>query len=258
VIGRAVGSQVHRSRFSDRNPTSGLGGRPPTPVYAATIVRPVPGLLLLRHAQSVWNATGRWQGTADPPLSEEGERQTQRAAARVTGTGSGSGTFDLVVSSDLQRARRTAELLALHLGLAAPHWIEAGLREYDVGEWSGLTHEQIESRWPGAIERFARGELSRLPGGEDRAAFDARVVAAGQRVGRRAGAVGADRVLVVVHGGVVRSLARAAGQTEYRVGPLAGYWGSHTEGGLFPTECVDLLADEVVDDAGEGSIAPAV
>jgi broad specificity phosphatase PhoE len=212
----------------------------------------VPGLLLLRHAQSVWNATGRWQGRADPPLSEEGERQTQRAAARLGGDGS----FDVVVSSDLERARRTATLLAFHLGLSAPHWIEAGLREYDVGEWSGLTHEQIESRWPGAIDRFARGELSRLPGGEDRADFDVRVAAAGQRVGAEAAALGADRVLVVVHGGVVRSLARTAGQTEYRVGPLAGYWGRLTEGGLFPTDCVNLLDGEVPADAGEGAVAP--
>jgi broad specificity phosphatase PhoE len=223
-------------------------------VSTATSVRPVPGLLLLRHAQSVWNATGRWQGTADPPLSEEGERQTERAAARLAGTG----TFGLVVTSDLERSRRTAALLALHLGLSAPQWVEAGLREYDVGEWSGLTHDQIEDRWPGAIDQFARGELSRLPGGEDRDAFDVRVATAGRRVGAKAAALGADRILVVVHGGVVRSLARTAGQTEYRVGPLAGYWGTCTEGGLFPTERVNLLDDEVPADAGEGAIAPAI
>jgi broad specificity phosphatase PhoE len=223
-------------------------------VDAAASVRPVPGLLLLRHAQSVWNATGRWQGRADPPLSEEGERQTQRAAARLAGEGS----FDVVVSSDLERSRRTAALLALHLGLSAPHWIEPDLHEYDVGEWSGLTHEQIESRWPGAIERFAQGELAKPPGGEDRAVFDARVVAAGERVGAQAADLGVDRILVVAHGGVVRSLARSTGQIEYRVGPLAGYWGMCAEGGLFPTERVNLLDGEVPADAGEGAIAPAI
>ncbi len=45
----------------------------------------MPGpLLLIRHAQSVWNEAGRWQGWADPPLSALGEEQTQQAAARLT------------------------------------------------------------------------------------------------------------------------------------------------------------------------------
>jgi broad specificity phosphatase PhoE len=213
----------------------------------------VTGLLLLRHAQSVWNATGRWQGWADPPLSPEGEHQTRRAAARLAG----GPPFDLVVSSDLVRARRTAELLAEGLELAAPHHIEAGLREYDVGAWSGRTVDEIEARWPGAVARFARRELAPA-GGEDRSHFDDRVAAAGRRVAATACAAGAERVLVVAHGGVVRSLARAADQPEYRVGHLAGFWGRHTEAGLFPTQPVDLLDDRVEADSGEGAIAPEI
>jgi probable phosphoglycerate mutase len=214
----------------------------------------MPGLLLLRHAQSVWNATGRWQGWADPPLSADGEQQARQAAARLAD----DDPFDLVVSSDLIRARRTAELLVETLGWAAPHAIETGLREYDVGDWSGCTREEIEDRWPGEIGRFGRGELAAPPGGEDRARFDARVVAAGQRVGEAAQAAVAPRVIVVAHGGVVRTLARVAGQAEYRVGHLAGYWGRHTLGGLFPVQPVDLLDGEVVADNGEAAAGSGI
>ncbi|HEY3811058.1 MAG TPA: histidine phosphatase family protein [Acidimicrobiales bacterium] len=205
------------------------------------------GLLLVRHAQSVWNATGRWQGWANPPLSPIGEEQARRAAVRLAG----AEPFELVVTSDLVRAVRTAEILATELSLPGPINIEPGLREYNVGAWSGCTAEQIEARWPGGVARFAQGEPP--PDGEDRATFDTRVIAAGRRVAQMAGAA---RLLVVAHGGVVRAVARAAGVAEYRVGHLAGYWGEHDEGGLFPKQAVNLQDDEVDADAGEGAVAP--
>ena len=210
----------------------------------------MPGrLLLLRHAQSVWNEVGFWQGWADPPLSAVGKQQIRQAAARLAG----QPPFELVVSSDLSRARRTAELLLEALGVTACPSLEPGLREYDVGAWSGHTREEIEAGWPGEIARFSSNEMVAPPGGEDRAAFDARVVAAGARVAQAAERAGADRVLVVAHGGVVRALARAVGQPDHRIGHLAGYWGSCRAGGLFPEHPVNLLDGEIVADAGEGT-----
>jgi broad specificity phosphatase PhoE len=209
----------------------------------------VPGpLLLVRHAQSVWNEAGLWQGWADPPLSETGEQQVEQAASRLAG----EPPFELVVSSDLERAWRTAELLAGSLHLVASLTLDPGLREYDVGAWSGHTRDEIEARWPGEIARFGSNEMA-PPGGEDRAAFEARVAAAGRRLGQAAESAGASRVLVVAHGGVVRALARAAGQPEHRIGHLAGYWGSQAAGGLFPDRAVNLLDGEEVGDAGEGT-----
>ena len=208
----------------------------------------MPELLLLRHAQSVWNADGRWQGWADPPLSAGGEQQTRRSAACLRD----EARFEVVVSSDLERARRTVELIVEVLHLAVPHWIETGLREYDVGEWSGCTREQIEARWPGAPAHFTSDVLFTPPGGESRTHFDDRVVAAGRRVGAAAATEGLGRMLVVAHGGVVRSLARAAGQPDYRVGHLAGYRGWYTEAGLFPASRVNL-----VDESGERAQADA-
>jgi broad specificity phosphatase PhoE len=161
--------------------------------------------------------------------------------------------FDLAFSSDLDRARHTAELLGAALGLRARLTVDSGLREYDVGAWSGHTRDEIEARWPGDMGRFSSIELSAPPDGENRADFDARVLAAGRRVAAAAERADARRVLVVAHGGVVRALARAAGAPVSQVGHLAGYWGSHAAGGLFPDRPVNLLDGEVAADAGEGN-----
>jgi broad specificity phosphatase PhoE len=153
----------------------------------------------------------------------------------------GGGRFDLVVTSDLTRARRTAEVMVATLGQTGPHRLEPLLREYDVGEWSGLTREQIEERWPGMLTRFDQREVRSPPGGEDRSAFDARVRRAGSAVAALAAQQGAARVLVVAHGGVLRSLARAVGLIDQRVGFVAGYWGEHGAAGLSPKTPIDLL-----------------
>ena len=62
-------------------------------------------LLLVRHGQSTWNALGRWQGQADPPLTDIGRRQAAEASAAI-------GAVDAIFSSTLERARVTAEIIA--------------------------------------------------------------------------------------------------------------------------------------------------
>src|SRR5687767_11323336 len=93
-------------------------------------------VLLVRHGQSEWNATGRWQGQADPPLTDLGRRQARSAAAAL-------GTVDAVFASDLQRASETALIIAGELGVG-PVVVDPDLRERDAGEWSGLTRVEIE------------------------------------------------------------------------------------------------------------------
>ncbi len=208
-------------------------------------------VLVLRHAQSTWNVDGRWQGQADPPLSALGEAQALDAAVRLEA----SNSFGLVVSSDLVRARRTAEIMAQTLGLEGPPAADPGLREYDVGEWSGLTREEISDRWPAELASFDRGDLDAPPGGESRQTFDLRVSSAGGRVAALATAAGAERVLVVTHAGVVRSFARLAGRPEQRMGHLAGYWGVCDASGLRPREPVDLIGPDSADDGDGGEIA---
>lgn len=151
-------------------------------------------LLLLRHGESTWNADGRWQGQADPPLSARGERQAADAAARV-------GPIDAVWSSDLARARRTAEIMAEQLGIAVR--TDVRLRERHAGEWQGRTRAEIEAGWPGYL-----GAGTRPPGYEpDEALLERALVALGEIVAAHRG----QSVLLVVHGGVLRTVERHLG-----------------------------------------------
>jgi probable phosphoglycerate mutase len=197
-------------------------------------------LVLLRHAQSEWNALRLWQGQADPPLSAEGRRQATQAAMRLAET-PGYRPFDLVVTSDLTRARDTAGILATELGLTGRPIPEPGLREFDAGYWSGHTLAEIEEKWPGDVERFTHGRLDSPPGGESRVAFDARVSQALARLGSLAERYGARSVLVVAHGGVIGSMARSAGLERRHTGHLAGYVGELSRRGMRPVAPIDLL-----------------
>jgi broad specificity phosphatase PhoE len=198
-------------------------------------------MLLLRHAESEWNAMGRWQGWADPPLSAEGERQAVAAGRQLRPIG-----FTAAVASDLRRARRTAEL-----AFGGPVQIDAGLREYDVGEWSGLTRAEIESRWPGALDDWRHGRLVAPPGGEMPDTFVARIAAAVTRV---AAAHPDGVVLFITHGGVVRALERSLGVEQRRLAHLGGRWIEASPEGLGAGEAVFLLDPDAETEAttGEG------
>lgn len=172
-------------------------------------------ILLIRHATSAWNVEGRWQGQADPPLSQTGRAEARAAAARLRGT------VGAVVASDLERAFQTATILAEELDLDPPV-PDPGLREIDVGEWSGLTRDEIEERWPGLLEEWRAGGLDRIPGGEERDRFRARVLDALGRVAARAPA---EELLAVTHAGVIGVLERHLGvHPGTSVPRLAGRW----------------------------------
>src|SRR5438270_7968282 len=117
-------------------------------------------VLLVRHGQSEWNALGRWQGQADPPLSDLGRDQA-RAAARALGA------VDAVFASDLQRATETAHIIAGALGIG-PVLIDERLRERDAGEWSGLTRDEIHERYPGYLPDDRHRTFAPDPDGEPR------------------------------------------------------------------------------------------
>lgn len=170
-------------------------------------------LLLVRHGESIWNAEGRWQGAADPPLSEAGRDQATELAGYIKDHG-----IDYVVSSDLGRAVETASIVADLLGLEGP-LIEARLRERDVGDISGHTREQIEAKWPGLLEKWRTGELTKMPNGEDD--ITPRVTAGLQAI---ADAPDGSVVLVVTHGGVIGAVDRWLGTEYRRVGNVQGRW----------------------------------
>jgi probable phosphoglycerate mutase len=166
-------------------------------------------LLVVRHGQSTWNAEGRWQGHSDPPLSSLGELQARAGASAVAALG-----ITAAFSSDLKRAHRTAELLApppLEVG------VEPMLKERNVGAWEGLTHEEIDAQFPGMREAYQHP-----PGFESDEELVARVHPAIAAVATRLG--DGAVVLVVSHGGVIRSLERWLGAPSTPVPNLAGRW----------------------------------
>jgi probable phosphoglycerate mutase len=193
-------------------------------------------LLVIRHGQSTWNADGRWQGQADPPLSALGEEQARDAAGRLR-----AGQFSRVVASDLRRARRTAEILAEALGVAVE--LDPDLREIDVGDWEGLTRAQINEQAPGALADWSEGRSESTPGGELRTHLTDRARSVLLRV---AGEMAAgDRVLIVSHGALIRNLDRALGLQPEGIGNLAGRWYEVAgEGTLAPAELVSLADPE--------------
>ena len=105
-------------------------------------------LILLRHGQTAWNAEGRAQGHTDVPLDDVGRAQAAATAPVVAAL---APVF--VRSSDLARAAETAELVAAACGLPVAR--DPRLREYDVGERSGLTIAEFAAVLPAEHARWA-------------------------------------------------------------------------------------------------------
>jgi len=181
-------------------------------------------LLVARHGQSEWNAIGRWQGRADVPLSDEGMRQAADAGLRL-------GTFDSVWSSDLQRASLTANIIAEIIGIG-PVLLDVRLRETDVGPWQGLTHDEVEAGWPGFLAEHRRPD-----GFEDYDVAAARMVAAFVDI---AAAFPGGEVLVVSHGGAIRSVRRLLGAPDARMPNLGATWFHVHRGNVTAGDLVNL------------------
>jgi len=163
-----------------------------------------------------------------------GEEQARDAAGRLSTVG-----FSRIVASDLQRARRTAQILAGELGLEVE--ADADLREIDVGDWTGMTRAEIEARWPGELAAWSEGRSESTMGGESRTHLTARARSALRRVA--AEAPPGDCVLLVSHGALIRNLDRALGLPPQAIPNLTGRWyESDGEGSLTPGE-LESLAD---------------
>lgn len=158
--------------------------------------------MLVRHGETDWNRERRFQGHADVPLNASGRAQVRTLAEELAGE-----RFAAAYTSPLRRAAESAEILAATLGVEL-HASEA-LREVDVGSWSGLTVDEVESRYP---EGFARWIDWRCEGWEDGEAYEdfSRRVVGGLR--ELAVRHPDEQVLAVTHGGPIRSaLASALG-----------------------------------------------
>jgi len=147
----------------------------------------------VRHAQSESNAAGIWQGQGDSPLSALGLRQVEALAERLAAE-----RYDVAISSDLSRAAHTSRALGVDVE-QEPSW-----REIDVGEWEGLSMDQVIERFPEQIAALRDRKPFPIGGGESWPEVFARADAAFATLRQRLPAGG--RAVVFTHGGIIGSI----------------------------------------------------
>ena len=155
-------------------------------------------LVLWRHGETDYNAAGRMQGHLDSALTERGWNQARFAVPALARF-----SPDLVIASDLRRATDTATVLTEAIGV--PLRIDKRLRETHLGEWQGLTGEEVDAAYPGERDRWRTDATWAPPGGENRVDVADRaseVVVDLQHVNSDAG----DTVLLAAHGGLIIAL----------------------------------------------------
>ena len=185
-------------------------------------------LLLVRHGQSEWNALGRWQGKANPPLTNLGKEQALLAAKKLP-------DFSILASSDLVRARETAEIFArAHDKEPNDIFIEPQVQERDAGEFSGLTRDEIDKKFPGYLAQ------QRWPSGWE--PDDVLIKRLREGLGRIiASSTGSDSIVVVTHGGCIYALESLLGEEYRRISNLGGRWFELINNEFYLGERIQLL-----------------
>jgi 2,3-bisphosphoglycerate-dependent phosphoglycerate mutase len=173
-------------------------------------------ILLARHGETDWNRERRIQGSADTELNEVGRSQARQLAAELTEV-----ELAAIYSSDLVRARATAEIVAAAKGLSVR--TDHGLRERSFGSWEGLTRAEIADRFP---------DLEHHDGESDDD-VRGRVLAAVHRI---VAAHPSGNVLVVSHGSALNTLwHHASGERLERWGNCIVYRLAFEDGNLVPS-----------------------
>jgi 2,3-bisphosphoglycerate-dependent phosphoglycerate mutase len=159
-------------------------------------------ICLVRHGETAWNADRRLQGHTDIPLNDTGFAQARATAASLAGE-----RFDAAYSSDLTRARQTADAIAARCGLTPA--LDPALRERHYGGFQALTYNEARTRFPGDYQRFESRDPDFVfpEGGESLRNFASRIRTTLERI---AGSHQGGTVLVVTHGGVLDIAHRLA------------------------------------------------
>ena len=157
-------------------------------------------IILLRHGETEWNKLGKYQGQSDVALSEKGRQQAQALAQHFPVK-----SVQAVYSSDLQRARETAAIASAAFSCTVQ--TDSRLREFNFGDWEGLTYAQITERWPSAMKNFFQHpDILEVPHGETFQQLQQRAMEAVQEiVSNHEG----ETVVLAAHGAVNRTILAA-------------------------------------------------
>ncbi len=156
-------------------------------------------LVLWRHGETDFNADRRMQGHLDSMLTTDGVAQAVAAAPDIAKVAP-----DRIVSSDLRRARDTADQVGGACGL--PVVLDERLRETHLGEWQGRTVEQIEEGYPGAIAAWRSDPAWAPPGGESRIDVVRRALPVVEELDEEFSSPGETTAVIVAHGGLIAGL----------------------------------------------------
>ncbi|HEY0360072.1 MAG TPA: bifunctional RNase H/acid phosphatase [Mycobacteriales bacterium] len=201
------GNPIHRDRWGD--PATVLDPAVPevevpaaSDTWSGEATTTALTTVLVRHGASPLSPQKRFSGRGDVPLSEEGRAQAALLAERLAERGG----IDLVVTSPLRRARRTAEAVAARTH-GAELVVEPDLAETDFGKWEGHTFAEVRAQWPAELDAWLESTDVAPPGGESFAATAERVQAALDRL--RARHLG-KTLAVVSHVTPIKTLLRFA------------------------------------------------
>lgn len=162
--------------------------------------------LVVRHGETAWNADGRIQGHTDVELTEKGMEQARLAADRLR-----SEKIDAVYASDLKRASVTGKIIA------DPHHLPVNmtplLREALLGEWQGMTLQEIALRFPEQYAAYSKDSIAHRPPGAER--LEDVITRCARFLSDTTAAHPKETIAVAAHGGAIRGMLAAA----FGVGP---------------------------------------
>jgi len=129
-------------------------------------------IYLIRHGETEWNASGRFQGKLDSPLTAAGVAQAEACARRLAEI---APDISALFASPLGRVRHTTSIITSFGTYPQPRWDDR-LAEVSIGSWDGLTHIDIDAQWPGLLDGATPFDwFFRSPDGESYEAAAARV-----------------------------------------------------------------------------------
>jgi alpha-ribazole phosphatase len=154
-------------------------------------------VILIRHGQTEWNISGRFQGQTDISLTALGIEQAKKAAEYLKNE-----PLAAVYASDLTRAMETGRQIAAKHNLEVKPLAE--LREINFGKWEGMSYDEIKEKWQGEIDKlFGRVSELNIPEGENfRAVIDRAVPAIAKLIKKHDG----QTIALISHGAVLRAV----------------------------------------------------